>query len=441
MSARYFVKKGLLTGDCKLKKNILLSLLLLFTTKVVSQQSNLDQFFDYYMNNDFQSAKEFLEEKIKENTDDKNLHFYLGKTMLALKKYQKAKIEFGLALKNGYPPGKILKYLGQIYEDQGMLAEAIERYQSVKRMEPESAVLKMKLASLFYKQQNYSSTISILKNFLKQDSTNLQAYYLLGRSYLRQERYDSTLAVAPKAIVLDSTHVPNLLNFGIACFEKNKLDSAANVLEKASELSQKSDEAKYYLAKTYAKTKRLPEAIELLETCKRLNGRYRLKAKKLLVQYYHVATNLKACIRSANDYLNEKPDEGFVHHFYGRALSDSNLFDFADEEFKKAILFSNEDFIKMTYFYRGYNYNSQKNYSQAIKWYKKVISVDPAFSSAYYNLAVAYDMYYEDKSTAIRYYKKFLELAEDDPDKKLLLDYTLGRLSELKVKEFFKGSR
>jgi tetratricopeptide (TPR) repeat protein len=416
-------------------------LVFLIPTILISQETKTDQFFNYYMNNDFESAKNFLEEQIKENPKDKNLHFYLGKTLLALKKYPKAQKEFRLALKNGYAPGKILKYLGQIYEDQGMLAEAIERYQSAIRMEPKSAVLKMKLASLFYKQQNYSTTIAILKNFLKQDSTNLQAYYLLGRSYLRQERYDSTLSIAPKAIALDSTHVPNLLNFGIACFEKNRLDSAAKVLEKASELSLKSDEAKYYLAKTYANTKRLPEAIELLETCKRLKGRYCLKAKKLLVQYYHVATNLEDCILSAKDYLKEKPDEGFVHHFYGRALSDSNLFNTADEAFKKAILFSNEDFIKMTYFYRGYNYYSQKNYSQAIKWYKKVISVDPAFSSAYYNLAVAYDMYYEDKSTAIRYYKKFLELAEENPENKVLVDYTLGRLRELKVKEFFKGGR
>jgi tetratricopeptide (TPR) repeat protein len=419
----------------------ILVFILFIPTILMSQQSNLNQFFDYYMNNDFLSAENFLQGQIEKNPDDKNLHFYLGKTLLALKKYQGAKKEFELALKNGYAPGKILKYLGQIYEDQGLLAEAIERYQAVMRMEPESAVLKMKLASLFYKQQNYSTTISILKNFLKQDSTNLQAYYLLGRSYLRQERYDSTLAFAPKAITLDSTHVPNLLNFGIACFEKNKLDSAAKVLEKASELSPKSDEAKYYLAKTYSKIQRLPEAIELMESCVSLKGRYRLKAQKLLVQYYHLINNLKDCFRTAKAHLKEKPEEGFVHHFYGRALSDSNLFSQADEALKKAIRFSNEDFIKMTYFYRGYNYNSQKNYSQAIKWYKKVITVDPAFSSAYYNLAVAYDMYYEEKSTAISYYKKFLEMVEDDPDQKLLVDYTLGRLSELKVKEFFKGSR
>ncbi len=416
-------------------------LIFFIPTILFSQETNLNRFFGYYMNNDFQSAKNFLEEQIKENPGDKNLHYYLGKTLLALKKYQPAKIEFGLALKNGYAPEKILKYLGQINEEQGLLAEAIEKYQLVMRLEPSSKLLKMKLASLFYKQQNYATTISILENFLKQDSTNLQAYYLLGRSYLRQERYDSTLVVAPKAIALDSTHVPNLLNFGIACFEKNKLDSSAKVLEKASELSPKSDEAKYYLAKTYVKTRRLPEAIELMEICKNLNGRYRLKAKRLLVQYYHVATNLKECIRSAKEYLKEKPGEGFVHHFYGRALSDSGLFNQADEEFKKAILFSNEDFIKMTYFYCGLNYYSRKNYSRAIKWYKKVISVDANFSSAYYNLAVAYDMYYEDKSTAIRYYKKYLELAENEKDQELLIAYARGRLSELKEREFFRGSK
>ena len=50
-------------------------------------------------------------------------------------------------------------------------------------------------------------------------------------------------------------------------------------------------------------------------------------------------------------------------------------------------------------------------------------------------------MYYEDKSTAIRYYKKFLDLAEDENSQQLLIDYTRDRLNELKEMEFFRGGK
>lgn len=389
------------------------------------------------MNNDYVSAKNYLVRQIQENPADKTLHFYLGKTLLTLKEYQQAKLEFDLALKNGYQKN-VLKYLGQIYEDQGMLAEAIEKYQLAIRMEPESTVLKMKLASLFYKQQNYPATISILENFIRQETANLQVYYLLGRSYIRQELYDSTLSVASKAIYQDSTHVPNLLNFGIACFEKNKLDSSANILEKTLQFSPKSDEAKYYLAKTYAKTKRLPEAIEQLEDCYKLNGRYRLKAMKSLVQFYHKADSLAGCVRLSELYLHEKPEEPFVHHYFGRALSDLQRYDQAKEELNKAILFSNQEFLLMTYFYQGLNYYYQMDYPNAIKWYKKVLSIDVNFGYAYYNLAVAYDMYYEDKSTAIHYYQKVLDVAEKvdlDPASVIAAQ---TRLKELRERAFFE---
>jgi len=423
------------------KETVIFILILFIPTILFSQESNLNKFFEYFMNNDFENARSYLEQNIKADPENKELHFYLGKTFLVLKKYQQAKKEFGLALKNGYSPEHILKYLGQIYEDQGMLAEAIERYQVVMRLEPKSVRLKLKLASLYYRQQNYFRSISLLRKFLSQDSTNLQGYYLMGRAYLRTEKYDSALTIASKALELDSTHVPNLLNLGIASFEKGKLDTAANSLEKAKQLSPKSDEAKYYLAKTYARSNRLPDAIGLLEECHKLTGKYRLKALKSLVQFYHKIDSLEASISTAKKYLKEKPEEPLVHHFYARALSDKNEFNKANEEFIKAIQFSNQDFISMTYFYRGLNYYYQEKYDKAIKWYKKVITIDPGFSFAYYNLAVAYDMYYEDKSSAIRYYKKFLELAEGGNADSVTIIAAQMRLKELKEKAFFKRGK
>lgn len=50
-------------------------------------------------------------------------------------------------------------------------------------------------------------------------------------------------------------------------------------------------------------------------------------------------------------------------------------------------------------------------------------------------------MYYEDKSSAIRYYKKFLEFAKGGKADSLTIIAAQMRLKELKEKAFFKGGK
>lgn len=126
-----------------------------------------------------------------------------------------------------------------------------------------------------------------------------------------------------------------------------------------------------------------------------------------------------------------------MHHFYARALSDERRFREAEDEFKQAILWSTEDFVKMTYFYRALNFYLQEDYPHAIVWYKKVLAIDPEFSFAYYNLAITYDDYYQEKNTAITYYKKFIAIAEKKQEDPLLIESAKRRLDELNERSFF----
>ena len=410
-------------------------------TELHAQKSDLTDFFLFFMNNEYDSARVFLERQIEQNPDNKQLQYYLGKTHLALNNYSPAVTAFRKALEGKNSAARIYQYLGQVYEDQGMLPEAIEAYETIRQFRRLPPAIQLKLAYLYFKQSSYDATIKIMTGFLKQDSTDLYAHYLQSRSYLKKDVYDSAIVVAERAIQLDSTSFPNYLNLGIAYFDSGRSEIALGILEKAVELSPRSDEARYYLAEAYVKQKQLEQAIEQHEICARLNGPFAQRSLKNLVNYYYKAENRNDCISTAIKYLALKPDDAYVHHFYARALSDSQQFHEAEDEFKQAILWSNEDFIKMTYFYRALNFYHKKDYSNAIAYYKKVIAIDPEFSFAYYNLAITYDDFYKEKKTAIRYYEKFIAMEQGSNENHLIVEAAKSRLAALKEKRFFKRDR
>jgi len=420
-----------------MKKFFTLLLIIFIGTQLHAQKRDITDFFLFFMNNEYDSARVFLERQIKKNPENKQLQYYLGKTHLALNNYSQSVIAFRKALENKKSDARIYQYLGKVYEDQGMLPEAIEAYETISQFRSLPSAIQLKLAYLYFKQSGYDATIKIMTDFMEQDSTHLYAHYLLGRSYLKKDVYDSAIVVAERAIQLDSTSFPNYLNLGIAYFDSGKSDIGLGILERTVELSPRSDEARYYLGEAYYKQKQLDQAIEQHEICARLNGPFARRSLKNLVNYYYKAEKRNDCIRTAIKYLALKPDDAFVHHFYARALSDSMQFHEAETEFDQAILWSNEDFIKMTYFYRALNFYHQQDYPNAIAHYKKVIAIDPEFSFTYYNLAITYDDFYKDKKTAIRYYEKFIAMEEGSNENHLIVEATKNRLTILKEKQFF----
>ncbi|NOZ61862.1 MAG: tetratricopeptide repeat protein [Calditrichaeota bacterium] len=406
---------------------------------LAAQTNSLEPFFKYFFNNQYDSARAEIKRQIAADSSAASLYFYQGKTCLAMHDYDAALHAFRQAVRKGYPAAKAFRYIGQIFEEQGRLADAIDAYRAAQNLSPKLPSLSLKMASLYFKRKNYRATIALGRQILKQDTTQMQAFYLIGRSHLQRAENDSALAIAIRAVSLDSNSVPNLLNLGVALFRKEKFDSSTTVLQRILEISPRSDEAKFYLAKNLAEQDDLVAAVRHLEDCVRLGGVYRLKAMKLLAQYFYEMKQLDESMKWARKYLGEKPEEGVIHYYLARALSDRGESDEAEKEFDKARRFAGEDFVKMIYFYRGLNFYQNGSDGKAIPWYKKAIAIDPKFSYAYYNLALVYDRYYEDKNPAIRYYEKFIELAKkDETVPPMIIAAAKERVGQLREKRFFR---
>lgn len=74
----------------------------------------------------------------------------------------------------------------------------------------------------------------------------------------------------------------------------------------------------------------------------------------------------------------------------------------------------------------GVIYLKQRNYLNAAKEFQTVVSLNRDDADAYYNLGVIYENFLNDKTQAIRYYKKYLRCSRSDREKKLVkswIDY------------------
>ena len=100
----------------------------LITQGIQTQERNLSPFFQYFINNEYDSARVFIQRKQKEAPDDTILHYYLGKTYLALKQPAKAVDELQDGLEDKPTDARIHDYIGRAYEEQGIW-EDIENVQ------------------------------------------------------------------------------------------------------------------------------------------------------------------------------------------------------------------------------------------------------------------------------------------------------------------------
>ncbi len=143
----------------------------------------------------------------------------------------------------------------------------------------------------------------------------------------------------------------------------------------------------------------------------------------------NIARHNLACL-----YLEEKQDDraeklfrevihrdpGFTESVYQLAslLNDKGLTQQAETYLKKALKL-NPRFIPAQ-FLLGSIYQSEKKYDSAIRIYKKIIKADPTYHKALKNLGIIYYYIKKQPIQAALYFRKYLELVPDDPQRNLI---------------------
>ncbi|WP_301409624.1 tetratricopeptide repeat protein [Borreliella tanukii] len=231
------------------------------------------------------------------------------------------------------------------------------------------------------KAENIYEKITKLKN-TKED------YYKLGIIRFKLKKYEHSIESFDQAIRLDPKHKKAHNNKGIALMMLNQNKKAIESFEKAIQIDKNYDTAYYQKGIAEEKNGDMQQAFESFKNAynidKKLN--YALKAG--------IVSNNLGNFKKSEEYLSffndntKNPNEIAIYNL-SIAKFENNKLEESLEAINKAINLNPE---KNEYLYLKASINlKNKNYQNAILLYNLVIEKNPENTSAYINLAKAYE--------------------------------------------------
>jgi len=152
--------------------------------------------------------------------------------------------------------------LGRIYQDRGLIGQALAEYRTVVRIKPDHPQAHNNLGNIYFVQNRAQETIEEFEIAVKLDPKFTFAHFTLGNIYVSEGRYNEALKHYSAVLALkpSSPYVHNSL--GILYEKQNRKDDAIREFQMAVMLFPNFDEAMQNLKRarnTSLRNKRLHE--------------------------------------------------------------------------------------------------------------------------------------------------------------------------------------
>ncbi|QXG43938.1 tetratricopeptide repeat protein [Borreliella burgdorferi] len=322
-----------------------------------SRQQAIKDLNEFLKNNpnDAQASKTLAQANKIQHLEDLKSKVYSIKPidLENTKSRQQAIKDLNEFLKNNPNDAQASKTLAQAYENNGDLLKAENAYEKIIKL------------------------------------TNTQEdHYKLGIIRFKLKKYEHSIESFDQTIKLDPKHKKALHNKGIALMMLNKNKKAIESFEKAIQIDKNYGTAYYQKGIAEEKNGDMQQAFASFKNAYNLdkNPNYALKAG--------IVSNNLGNFKQSEEYLNffnanaKKPNEIAIYNL-SIAKFENNKLEESLETINKAIDLNPE---KSEYLYLKASINIKKeNYQNAISLYSLVIEKNPENTSAYINLAKAYE--------------------------------------------------
>ncbi|WNY60876.1 tetratricopeptide repeat protein [Borreliella burgdorferi] len=322
-----------------------------------SRQQAIKDLNEFLKNNpnDAQASKTLAQANKIQHLEDLKSKVYSIKPidLENTKSRQQAIKDLNEFLKNNPNNAQASKTLAQAYENNGDLLKAENAYEKIIKL------------------------------------TNTQEdHYKLGIIRFKLKKYEHSIESFDQTIKLDPKHKKALHNKGIALMMLNKNKKAIESFEKAIQIDKNYGTAYYQKGIAEEKNGDMQQAFASFKNAYNLdkNPNYALKAG--------IVSNNLGNFKQSEEYLNffnanaKKPNEIAIYNL-SIAKFENNKLEESLETINKAIDLNPE---KSEYLYLKASINIKKeNYQNAISLYSLVIEKNPENTSAYINLAKAYE--------------------------------------------------
>ena len=244
-------------------------------------------------------------------------------------------------------------WLGYVYEQKGMPANAVREYRTALRRQPDFQDALLNLAALHGEQQQYGRAIDLYRRFLEFYPEEARVHFLLGNASLQAGRHLDAIDAFEKIAVLRPRWAAIHGRLGYTYLMADQPERAAAAYRRTLELNPDSTLVRYQLARLYTAENRLDLAVD--------------QYRRLLAQYpeqaeYHtrLADALIKQEESGREtvYLEQTP----------RARD-------AEEHLMLAIALRPDD--RHPYWSLGMLLARQQRYPEAIPLFEKLLKVAP----------------------------------------------------------------
>src|SRR5664279_858047 len=228
--------------------------------------------------------------------------------------------------------------------------------------------------------ERYNSASELLRNSIKNDPRNTEAWYLLTRCYLKDDKISSFWDSTP-AVPSDLENSPHIeCAKGDVLLRSGRKDSAAVYFNSAlTQAGQKDPAILLAVAKAHIRSDSGNAAYALELLCKLL----RLDKK-----------NPALCVEQGNAYRRLQNGTE-AYKAYAKAL---NL----DKTYAEA------------YYRLGKLFATQNNPDMYLKYFKQAVTADSAYAPAWY--ALFYHYYFTDPKQAMACLDKYISVSDSNPD-------------------------
>jgi len=383
-----------------------------------------------YASGDFERAIIYFSQVVERKPKDVGTLSKLGSAFLATNDYAKATETYLKAIEIDSENSLLWHNLGKAAQASGSYSFAEIAYSRAVRLKPDFLRALFELGILYHETKRYDRAIETLNTLVTKKEDHALAHFYLGSCYFNKGDYDRALASFERCIAY-SNYGPAYLNVATIHYNRKNYDEALSNLMKAREAGANLAEVYRKMGDCSFKKGWFRQAARSYEMALS-EGDHSVYVLNSLGMSYYSAGNPDSAIVSFRKSIDIDSTQAVTHFNLGLALMKKGRYAEAEQEFYRSAGLSNLDFAANIYTQLGVAYYNHGKFPEAIRAYRRSLDVWPYGGLVDYNLAIAYDRWYADKSVALRHYERFIEVAGEDPERRALVETALKRVEELK---------
>jgi tetratricopeptide (TPR) repeat protein len=320
---------------------------------------------------------------------------------------------------------EVLQKKGYCYSRLGNYHEAIGAYQQIVKLDSTNTNAANQLGQLFSRTGQIDLALRFYQKLIDADSTN--SFYYKQYASLVSQTGDIVTAMAYylKTIELNPRDVEAYTELANLLLDADLFSTADSILTKAV-TTMPHPQLQLLLAKAQFGEEKYQLVIDNVNGMLSRRDTTATMARLLGISYFqlHQYNEVVQCM----NYLLAAGAQGeWIYYYLGASYDQLKKFDKAIMFVQKAIDMGISDNIDTYYTQLAVSYENTNDFKNAIHYYKAAYETSKS-DILLYHLARNYDQMYKDKSSAIAFYKRYLN---SDDTIKVTRQYSEKRVQEL----------